>query len=203
MREFCLPNADRSSSPHIRTSECWMVLRLKTRVADRVASHCYDNDFRAATRIYLGGRVELSPVIRLVCRHQFSSIDWLSLYFWKNLILLFIVRWFGPLFILSVQEMLLRSPLIWLFRLWRMVGEAPTRHWCSQGVEAKPIEPGHNIVVYADSYGCDVAKQGLQQASDAWIYVKLHPQTTDFPFLSQGMEFLPRHVPLELPNFNL
>ena len=63
--------------------------------------HCYDNDFQSGyLASVLAGRVTLSLDDTVgVSRHPFSSVDWLSLYFWKNLILLFIVRWvFGPLF---------------------------------------------------------------------------------------------------------
>ena len=80
-------------------------------------------------------------------------------------------------------------------------------------LKLKLIEPGRNIVVlYANSYGIDAAKHGRVynllleslSASDARIYVKLHPQTTtDFPFSkSERMEFLPRHVPLNSSTFN-
>ena len=71
--------------------------------------HCYDNDFQSGyLASVLAGRVKLSLGDTVgVSRHQFSSIDWLSLYFWKNLILLFIVRWvLGRFSSWPVQEML-------------------------------------------------------------------------------------------------
>ena len=173
--------------------------------------HCYDNDFQSGyLASVLAGRVKLSLGDTVgVSRHPFSSVDWPSLYFWKNLILLFIVRWvFGPLFILSgARDALLISFDLDRFAFDEWLEKRQLGTDVPEALKLKLIEPGRNIVVlYADSYGIDAAKHGRVyselfeslSASDARIYVKLHPQTTDFPFpKSERMEFLPRHVPLE------
>ena len=126
--------------------------------------HYFDNDFQSGyLASVLAGKVKLSlgDTVGVVLA-SFSSVDWPSLYFWKNLILLFIVRWVLGRF-LSLSGA--RDALLISFDLNRFAFD----EWLEKrqlgtdvrGIEADLIEPGRNIVVlYADSYGIDAAKHG-------------------------------------------